>query len=149
MNMHPLKTIYKFNQEAGLLDKGYDDERECAYPIEEALEGFVLTELAYQLGEDTDATAKEVSRGIINLTINKDKLTDVDRLDKHLDAIVFAFGSIYKLGLTPQQAIKALGIVMEANMSKLSVGTDSEGKQMKPKDFLSPEPKLQKILDER
>ena len=147
--MHPLKTIYKFNQEAGLLDKGYDDERECAYPIEEALEGFVLTELAYQLGEDTDATAKEVSRGIINLTINKDKLTDVDRLDKHLDAIVFAFGSIYKLGLTPQQAIKALGIVMEANMSKLSVGTDSEGKQMKPKDFLSPEPKLQKILDER
>jgi len=149
MNMHPLKTIYKFNQEAGLLDKGYDDERECAYPIEEALEGFVLTELAYQLGEDTDATAKEVSRGIINLTINKGSLTDVDRLDKHLDAIVFAFGSIYKLGLTPQQAIKALGIVMEANMSKLSVGTDSEGKQMKPKDFLSPEPKLQKILDER
>jgi len=149
MNMNPLKTIYKFNQEAGLLDKGYDDERECAYPIEEALEGFVLTELAYQLGEDINANAKEVSRGIINLTINKDDLTDVDRLDKHLDAIVFAFGSIYKLGLTPQQAIKALGIVMEANMSKLAVGTDSEGKQMKPKDFVSPEPKLQKILDER
>jgi len=147
MNFNPIKQIYKFNQEAGLLEKGYSDERECAYPIEEALEGFNTTELIKQLAMENNSSPKDISRHIIDLTINSDELQDVDRLDKHLDAIVFAFGSIFKLGLSPQETMKALSVVAEANMQKLTVGTDSEGKQMKPKDFIPPEDKLQKILD--
>jgi len=149
MNLNPIKQIYKFNQEAGLLAKGYSDDRECAYPIEEALEGFNTEELANQIGCDSVPNPKDISRAIISLTTNEGTITDVDRLDKHLDTIVFAFGSIFKLGLTAQDAMTALGIVMEANMTKLTVGTDEFGKQQKPEDFVPPEEKLQKLLDRR
>ena len=30
--VNPIKEIYRFNKEAGLLDNGYYDVRECAYP---------------------------------------------------------------------------------------------------------------------
>lgn len=141
MSLNPVKMIYDFNRKAGLLEKGYSDERECAYPIEEALEGFPLI-----------ANPKMYSRQIIADAVTADlDISDVDRLDKHLDIIVFSFGSIFKLGLTPQQALHALEVVMHANMQKLSVGTDSHGKQMKPKDWeqYAPEKYLQKILDQR
>ncbi len=148
MNITPIEMIYDFNDKAGLLTKGYSDEKECAFPIEEALEGLELTYLARVLGEH-DVTPKNLSRRMTSLTRPLNNLLDVDRLDKHLDIIVFSFGSIFKLGLTPKEALEALTIVMEANMSKLSVGTDSHGKQMKPVDFVSPEYRLQDILDRR
>lgn len=159
---NPIKNIYRFNQEAGLLDKGYDDTRECAYPIEEMLEGFSVlgrTELASTLlalpsevnPNEGDITPKSLSRSIIGLldTYKDNNISDVDRFDKHLDAIVFNFGSLFKLGLTPQQVMRGLSVVMQANMQKLRAGQDSEGKQLKPKDFVGPEKQLQKILDER
>lgn len=139
MNMNVIKSIYNFNKEAGLLESGYSDERECAFPIEEALEGFPLI-----------TNPKMYSRQIIADAVTADlDISDVDRLDKHLDIIVFSFGSIFKLGLSPQQALQALEIVMQANRQKLSVGTDDHGKQMKPSDFVGPEAKLQEILDKR
>ena len=159
MNLNPFKRIYQFNKEASLLDQGYSDERECAFPIEEALEGFEdnMQELAFELGLDkgypSDADevchAKHLARYIAGIISQDIVVPDVDRLDKHLDIIVFSLGSIYKLGLSPQQTMKALGIVAEANMQKLKVGQDSEGKQSKPEDFVGPEAQLQKILDER
>lgn len=151
MNKNPINMIYEFNDKAGLLSKRYSDKRESAFPIEEALEGFNCTELIRQLDLDKrdENTPKHISRKIIDLTVNSKELSDVDRLDKHLDIIVFSFGSIFKLGLTPKEALEALTIVMEANMSKLSVGVDSYGKQMKPLDFVSPEKRLQEILNRR
>ena len=158
MNLNPFKSIYNFNKEAGLLDKGYNDERECAFPIEEALEGLDDLQYGYDaIGMTPEAqinnqcTPKDISRYIIDMmtTSTGDPIEDVDRLDKHLDIIVFSLGSIYKLGLSPQEAMKALGIVAEANLQKLTVGQDSEGKQLKPEGFIPPEAKLQKILDER
>lgn len=147
MNLNPFKSIFKFNKEAGLLEKGYSDERECAFPIEEALEGFINID---RLGLDVyQHTPKDVSREIISIVKGANPIPDVDRLDKHLDIIVYSLGSIYKLGLSPQQAMKALGIVAEANLAKLTVGTDSHGKQQKPEGFVGPEAKLQLILDER
>lgn len=148
MSLNPVKMVYDFNRKAGLLDAGYSDERECAFPIEEALEGFNM----YPISEmfDCSDTPKYVSRAIISkVDTDPDGISDVDRLDKHLDIIVFSFGSIFKLGLTPQQALAALEVVMHANMQKLSVGTDSHGKQQKPTDFVGPEAKLQEILDKR
>ena len=145
---NPIKEIYRFNKEAGLLDKGYDDARECAYPIEEMLEGF---EPECGLSLDLD-TPKAMSRAITKWLTEPEwytELSDVDRFDKHLDAIVFNFGSLFKLGLTPQQAMKGLSVVMQANMKKLHAGQDSEGKQQKPVNFVGPEEQLQKILDER
>lgn len=151
MSLNPVKMIYDFNRKAGLLEKGYSDEKECAFPIEEALEGFNCTELIAQLDLDRrdEVHPKYISRRIIDLTVNDD-ISDVDRLDKHLDIIVFSFGSIFKLGLTPQQAIRALEIVMRANLQKLhNKSVDAAGKLTKPTDFVGPEVELQRILDER
>ena len=91
---------------------------------------------------------------IVNAALDRelsgyDDITDVDRLDKAIDAIVFAIGSIAKLGLSPAQITRAIDVVTEANLQKLSMPKDEHGKLMKPKGFVGPEAKLQAILDER
>lgn len=155
--MNAIKSIYKFNQECKrpdgscLLDQGYDDLKEAAFSIEEMLEGFQLDVLQKLLLMDETklSTPKDVSRQIMWHT-NGTHMTDVDRLDKHLDSIIYNFGSIFKLGLTPQQALKALSIVCETNLQKTKdTIIDSHGKVCKNSDFINPEPALQLILDQR
>ena len=149
---NPIKDIYRFNKEAGLLDQPYSDAKECAYPIEEALEGLHTPGHGMTLSYDSP---KEMSRAIIRWATSEEYntegelITDVERFDKHLDIIVYSFGSLFKLGLTSQQAMKGLSVVMQANMQKLKAGQDDQGKQLKPDDFIGPETQLQKILDER
>lgn len=150
----PISMIYQFNKQAGFLEGGYSDKRETCYPIEEMLEGFDTGYLEDRLGLTQETcTPKDISREIIRFCDTKEDtlfpLADVDRFDKHLDAIVFSFGSLFKLNLTEDQIMRGLKAVMKANMTKLSVGTDEHGKQLKPDDFVSPEEELQKILDER
>jgi len=160
MNLHKeftnvVTSIYQFNKQAGLLDKGYDADKESCFPIEEMLELYDVTTLCETLNVKEDYTPKNVSRKIIQIakegcsTILPKQYIEVDDLDRYLDTIVFAFGSIFKLGLTPQLAIEALEIVMEANMQKINAGQDTQGKQMKPKNFISPKAKLQKLLNRR
>ena len=146
---NPIKQIYNFNLKAGLLDSEYSDHLESSFLIEEALEGFDLSVLADFVKCNTD-DPKDVSRTIVNLTTNE--LSDVERLDKACDAVVFAVGSMVKLGLNPAQITKALNIVNQANMAKLGCPRDEQGKLLKPDNFdelHAPESKLQKLLDER
>ena len=159
---NPIQQIYDFNYQAGLLEKPYDDFLESSFQIEEALEGFEhLHALADILGVDPNSPKlpRELSR-IIAATAQKgtpnpagynvwSDLSDLERFDKALDAIVFAFGSLFKLGLTPGQALRGLSIVMNANMAKLSMPKDAHGKLTKPPNFVGPEAQLQLILKER
>ena len=148
-----LDEIYEFNRLTGLLDQPLDDYREASFIIEEALEGFDLQMLAHFL--HSKQTPKSVARSIVTYCRESQSgmypttLTDVERLDKACDAIVFAFGYIYKLGLTPDQASRAVSAVMQANKQKLSMPRDAFGKLLKPDDFEGPEHKLQRILEER
>ena len=153
-----VQQIYDFNKQAGLLDRGYDDFLEASFQIEEALEGFNSLEyLGKLLTKDEmsiESNPKELSRMIVNAALDRelsgyDDITDVDRLDKAIDAIIFAIGSIAKLGLSPTQITRAIDVVTEANLQKLSMPKDEHGKLMKPKGFVGPEAKLQAILDER
>lgn len=157
---NPIKQIYRFNQQAGLLDKGYDDFLESAFQVEEALEGFELGSLCKVLNVPETFSPKDISRLLLNtLGPTKDdpykeypRLSNVDRLDKACDAVVFAVGSMAKLGLNPNQITRALNVVMTANNAKLQCPKDEYGKLTKPEDFdekYAPEPKLQAILDER
>ena len=139
-----IDAIYQFNEQAGLLEQGYNDFSESAYQIEEALEGY---EIAHGFTVHLD-TPKEMSRTIVRAQ-GPFIGTDVDRLDKAIDAIVFAVGSIAKLGLTPPQIREAIEIVTTANLQKLSMPKDSFGKLTKPADFVGPETKLQELLDRR
>lgn len=148
---NPIKQIVRFNQEANLLDKPYNDFLEASFQIEEALEGFDMYELDLFLhGPESikETTPKVQARSIVNSCYNV-KLADVDRLDKACDAVVFAVGSMAKLGLDPNQITRALNAVMKANFTKLGSPKDEHGKQTKPPNFVGPEPELQKILDER
>lgn len=160
--MNFVDQIHEFNSQAGLLEKGYNDFLESAFQLEEAMEGFNLTGLYLQvcdpafklaLQKDTTykASAKDTSRAIMDHLYKgpKSDLPDVERLDKACDAIVFAFGSIFKLGLNPEQAARAISIVMSANLAKLSMPKDEFGKLTKPTDFVGPEAQLQELLNER
>lgn len=152
--VNPIKQIYKYNHDADLLENGYDDFLESSFQIEEALEGFPNIELSKALwGKDsTDTDPKMLSREIVAHAQGEgftSSLSDVDRLDKACDAVVFAIGSMTKLGLNPNQITRALNAVMEANYTKLGMPKDEKGKLTKPADFKGPEPKLQQILDER
>ena len=122
------------------------------------MEGFNSIEyLAKLLTEDemcTESSPKVVSRMIADAAIDEnlvgyEDITDVDRLDKACDAIVFAIGSMIKLGLDHNGIAKALNIVNRANTQKLNMPKDEYGKLMKPEGFEGPEPELQKLLDER
>lgn len=152
-----VQQIYDFNKQAGLLDRGYDDFLESSFQIEEALEGFpklqnlanILTDEESEDRVRDDVSPKNISRAIVQYVIGNTPISDVDRLDKAIDAIVFAIGSIAKLGLNVEQIHRAIGAVTEANLQKLSMPKDEHGKLMKPKDFVGPEAKLQSILDER
>ena len=151
-----VQQIYDFNKQAGLLEKGYDDFLESSFQIEEALEGFgdlpYLQVRLHSEGKHYEelCNPKEISRQIVRLAEMDSKPTnipDVDRLDKAIDAIVFAVGSIAKLGLTPPQIREAIEIVTTANLQKLSMPKDEHGKLTKPADFVGPETKLQALLD--
>ena len=145
-----VNQIYEFNKKAGLLDKPYDDFLESSFQIEEALEGFNLKPFLANINNASlTLTPKELSRDIMSRISDGIELSDVDRLDKACDAIVFAVGSIAKLGLNPNQIAEAISIVMEANLAKLDMPKDEFGKLMKPDGFVGPEPKLQALLDMR
>ena len=144
MTVDHIDAIYQFNEQAGLLEQGYNDFSESTYQIEEALEGY---EIAHGFTVHLD-TPKEMSRTIVRAQ-GPFIGTDVDRLDKAIDAIVFAVGSIAKLGLTPPQIREAIEIVTTANLQKRSMPKDEFGKLTKPADFVGPEAKLQKLLDRR
>ena len=141
-----IDAIYQFNKQAGLLEQGYNDFSESAYQIEEALEGY---EIAQGFTVHLD-TPKEMSRTIVRAQ-GSFIGTDVDRLDKAIDAIVFAVGSIAKLGLTPAQIREAIEIVTTAILQKLSMPKDEFGKLSKPADWeqYAPEKELQELLDRR
>ena len=144
VTVYHIDAIYQFNEQAGLLEQGYNDFSESAYQIEEALEGY---EIAQGFTVHLD-TPKEMSRTIVRAQ-GSFVGTDVDRLDKAIDAIVFAVGSIAKLGLTPPQIREAIEIVTTANLQKLSMPKDEFGKLTKPADFVGPEAKLQELLGKR
>ena len=151
---NPFKSIYKFNKDAGLLDKGYSDFLEPSFLIEEALEDLPeLINLAKALENDTP-NPKEIARHIVELAGGVDaELTDLQRFDKHIDAIIYAVGGAYKLRLTPQQLEAGIAAVMHSNMKKISAGQDAAGKQLKPDNWEEIEAeqvrKLQAILDKR
>ena len=150
--MNFVDQIHEFNSQAGLLDKPYDDFLESSFQIEEALEGFDVSRISTELTSEpftTDSPKVLARRILVGEKFRDSFLTDVERLDKACDAIVFAFGSIFKLGLNPEQAARAVSIVMSANLAKLSMPKDEFGKLTKPADFVGPEAQLQELLDER
>lgn len=150
--LNPIKSIVDFNHKAGLLDKPYDDFLESSFLIEEALEGFLNN---HALGGilHTTSSPEDIARVIVAKAQSGDNppvpISDVNRLDKACDAVVYAIGSMAKLGLNAQEITQALNIVMRHNNMKLGAPKDEFGKQLKPEGWTGPEPELQALLDRR
>ena len=152
--LNPIKEIVRWQSDTGNAAKPYVDSLESSFQIEEALEGFTdLFELAKVLSRSDKITVKsespkDLSRAIIALASTEyDDISNVERLDKACDAIIFAIGSMTKLGLDHHAITKALNIVNDANKAKLGMSRDAEGKLLKPEGFVGPEVKLQELLD--
>lgn len=150
--LNPIKEIAKWQHDAGNASKPYNDFLESSFQIEEALEGFESPLRDLTLSFDGP---KNTSRAIVSW-MQRDsevdfEISDVDRLDKACDAIVFAIGSMCKLGLDHYAITKALNIVNTANKAKIDMPRDEHGKLLKPDDWekYAPELLLQKLLDER
>lgn len=146
---NPIKEISKWQHDSGNADLPYDDFLQGSFQIEEAIEGI---ELPCNGTTIDSGSPKEISRQIMTWVLsdpNRVGVTDVDRLDKACDAIVYAIGSMTQLKLDHHDITKALNIVNQANMQKLNMPRDDKGKLMKPEGFVGPEPELQKILDKR
>lgn len=147
--LNAIKEIAKWQQDAGNASKPYDDFLESSFQIEEALEGFNNYKFSEFFCELTkESSPKDISRILVaTATMGGAHISDVERLDKACDAIVYAIGSMTKLGLDHHAITKALNIVNEANKAKLGMPRDAEGKLLKPDNFVGPEVKLQALLD--
>ena len=90
---NPLQAIVSFNEKAGLLKDPFNDKKESAYLIEEALESFDVSYLGRLICLDPSKidSPKEVARGLIANTLPlKEPLAKEHIVDKYLDAIVYA-----------------------------------------------------------
>jgi uncharacterized Rmd1/YagE family protein len=142
-----LARIRKFNRERGYLEKGYDAKKESAYPIEEALEGFSdSNEITFApINSFARVTPKEFSRNIMRKLMTEKNPSKIESVDKHLDILIYSFGSLMKLGLSDHEILNCLEIVMEANETKVKE-SDAEGKSLKGDNFIPPEKKLELFL---
>ena len=151
---NPFKSIYKFNKDAGLLNKGYSDFLEPSFLIEEALEDLPKLQILTNITNAKSNSPKDIARQLVIIAGGTDaELTDLQRFDKHIDAIVYAVGGAYKLGLSPQQLEAGIAAVMHSNTKKIGAGKDEHGKALKPSNWSEIEAeqvkKLQAILDKR
>lgn len=155
---NPFKLIYKFNNEAELLANGYNDKLESAFLIEEALEEFDVSAIIGAMKpefQDMFANSKDnnpnkpkdVARFLVSLAYQNEDIAPRKRLDKQIDALVYAAGGIMKLGLSAQLAQEAVNTVMSANMKKIGAGRDEQGKQLKPDNWEEIEDNMNKKLD--
>ncbi len=141
-----IQEVINFNKSIGQLTKGYNERLETSYQIEEALEGVHIQALAGALGFKNSGP-KETSRAILSMCEFSEEPDKVSCIDKACDAIVFALGSMAKLGLNADLIKEALTAVVEANKQKISMPSDSYGKTTKPTDFVGPEKVLKEIVE--
>ena len=141
--------IREFNAKAGLLRRGYHARLEASFQIEEAIEGFPLSHVVIALDPvqyTPCSTAKDLSRKILEHVDQDVRIKLVEAIDKAADAIVFAYGSLFKLGLSVQQAEDMVAIVAASVMEKVSAPVDEHGKLTKPEGFVGPEERIAKYL---
>ena len=78
----------------------------------------------------------------------KDAGNEANRFKELLDVLFVAYGSLGKMGLSPQDIVDGYGLLVSSNEAK-SAAKNAEGKVMKGDKFEKIEPKLQKLLDFR
>ena len=159
---NPIQAIIDFNIKAGFINQDsnfstFNDFRESAYLVEEALEPYGVNYIAHLFGVDKthENYIKNPQRAVARALIVHTETTTpskVELVDKYLDTIVYAIGALGKMGLTHQDITAALNIVTEANLRKTINPTyDDEGKLLKPDDWhrFDPEVRLLNLIEKK
>jgi len=151
-----VENIIELNKTAWDNQAGsYDDKKESAMQIEEALEGLIDADYdVYNFTTDDyndifgGLSPRAISRDITNhIALNSDVPT-IERVDKHIDSIYLNIGSLHKIGLSAADITDALQIVHDANKQKTGE-KDETGKVIKPKDFIEPDEAITQLLIKR
>ena len=96
-NKNPFNRIVDWNNERGIIDKGYDHVNETSFIIEELLEGTCDVE---------SKKANKIAKGLAKvLNLFKVDMAKEKMVDAFCDIIVFATGAIAKLGYDPNKAM--------------------------------------------
>ena len=99
---------------------------------------------------EQEITLKCLAEELAELKQAIDNASIVDQVDAIVDLVYFAFGALYKIGLTPEQINACCMAVHSANMSKKR-GVNAKratgaADAVKPKGWVSPEDRISKIL---
>ena len=85
----------------------------------------------------------------------EDSHTATDELDALIDLVYFAYGAMYKMGISPHVFGVAATMVHEANMTKAAGKKAARGytgdamDAVKPKDFIPPEGLLAVLISDK
>ncbi len=94
--MNVFKNIVEWNEERGLIEKGFDHKKEASFIVEELLES---------TGEYNSFNVRERASAIAEDIIADTTPTDEEILDSWADIIVFAIGAIKKKGYDPEKVM--------------------------------------------
>lgn len=123
-----INAVFRFNKEVVMIDR----------PKIKALEKHEHAWLVGVLKEEADELSEAP--------------TVVDQVDALIDSAIFAFGGLYRLGLSEEQAKDCFMAVMAANFDKKSgqkTGRIYEGvaDAVKPEGWVGPEKRIADILN--
>jgi len=94
--MNLFKNIVNWNEERGLIEKGFNHKKEASFIIEELLES---------TGEYDSFNVRDKASEFAEEIIADTNATDEDVLDSWADIIVFAVGAIAKKGYDPEKVM--------------------------------------------
>ena len=115
-----LQKIIKWNEERGLIKKGFNHPKEVSFIIEELLESTGKYD-SLSAREKSEIISKEI---VIDGEVEKEKV-----IDAFADIIVFATGAIAKVGYDPDKVMDEVFKEIDSRKGKLV-----DGKFVKDKD---------------
>lgn len=118
--MNFFEGIVKWNQERGILDIGFDHQKETSFIVEELLES---------TGQFDSESAREKAEEISQTIVVHGQAEGEKIVDAWADIIVFASGAIAKLGYEPSKVMDEVYKEINSRTGKMV-----EGKFIKDKD---------------
>lgn len=111
--MDILSRIVKWNEERGLIQRGFNHEKEASFIIEELLES---------TGKFNSIDAQEEAKKYSSLIIDETPEDKEKIIDAWADIIVFATGAIAKLGYDPKEVMEEVYKEINSRTGKLVDG---------------------------
>jgi predicted HAD superfamily Cof-like phosphohydrolase len=111
--MSILKKIVDWNNERGLIEKGFNHKNEISFIIEELLES---------TGKYDSITAREESIRIAETITNNEDVNKEEIVDAFADIIVFATGAIAKVGYDPDKVMNEVFKEIDSRKGKMIDG---------------------------